>query len=103
MIQMARRGPIVRGSDADFQAARQLFAEHHCLRLEGFIEPDFLAVLRSVLARAPFHNRTHEGIGTELWPAGHRSHWHRGKDRHAGWFRTAPDYVTMFRERHDRP
>jgi hypothetical protein len=212
MIQMTRRGPIVRGSDADFQAARQVFAQHHCLRLEGFVEADFLAVVRSCLARAPFHDRTHEGIGTELclsegplssaleflWnspvlseaidritgcgpigcfegrvyrmlPAnGHYDSWHSdvGEDRrvamsvnlsdaryeggvtefrrvsdehpfhriantgfgdaiifridpslrhqvtevtgtaaktaYAGWFRTAPDYVTMFRERHGR-
>jgi hypothetical protein len=42
---MTRRGPIVLGSDADFRAAGQVFAEHHCLRLEG-TAPDNVTMFR---------------------------------------------------------
>jgi hypothetical protein len=66
MIHMTRRGVVVRGSDDDFRAAQQLFAAQHCLRLGGFVDSEFLAVLRRALAAAPFHDRTHDGIGTEL-------------------------------------
>ena len=212
MICVTRHGLIVRGSDADFAAGRQLFATQHCLRLEGFIEEDLLRTIRRSLRTAPFHDRTHDGIGTELclsegplsagleflWNAptlsaaidrltkcgpfgcfegrvyrmmpaqGHYDSWHSdvGEDRrvamsvnfseeryeggvtefryagdtaafhhiantgfgdaiifridpslrhqvtevtgsvaktaYAGWFRTTPEYSTMFRERHDR-
>jgi len=66
MIFVTRHGLIVRGSDADFAAGRQLFATQHCLRLEGFIEEDLLRTIRRSLRTAPFHDRTHDGIGTEL-------------------------------------
>ena len=202
---MTRRGVVIPGSDDDFEGARRVFAARHCLMLEGFVDSDLLAV-------APFHDRRHDGIGTELclsegplsaaleflWnspvlsaavdritgcgpigcfegrvyrmlPArGHYDSWHSdvGEDRrvamsvnlsadryqggvtefrhpneekpfhrvantgfgdaivfridpslrhqvtevtgrfaktaYAGWFRTSPDYPTLFRERHDR-
>jgi hypothetical protein len=66
VIHMTRRGVVVRGSDEDFLQARRAFGAAHCLRLERFVDGDLLAVLRKALAVAPFHDRTHDGIGTEL-------------------------------------
>jgi hypothetical protein len=66
MIYMTRRGVVVHGSDDDFQAAQRRFATQHSLRLEGFVDPDLLAALRRALDAAPFRDRTHVGIGTEL-------------------------------------
>ena len=66
MIHITRRGVVVRGSDEDFLQARRAFAVAHCLRLERFVDDDLLTVLRKALAVAPFHDRTHDGIGTEL-------------------------------------
>jgi 2OG-Fe(II) oxygenase superfamily len=66
MISMTSRGVVIRGSDGDFVTARRTFAEQHCLRLEGFVDADLLAVIRRALTTAPFHDRTHDGIGTEL-------------------------------------
>jgi 2OG-Fe(II) oxygenase superfamily len=57
---------VVRGSDDDFRAAQRVFAVQHSLRLEGFVDPDLFAALRRALDTAPFRDRTHEGIGTEL-------------------------------------
>jgi hypothetical protein len=66
MIHMTRRGVVIRGSDEDFREAQREFAGRHCFRLERFVDPDLLAVVRRTLAVAPFHDRTHDGIGTEL-------------------------------------
>ena len=66
MIHMTRRGVVIPGSDDDFEAARRVFAARHCLTLEGFVDSDLLAVVRRALAVAPFHDRRHDGIGTEL-------------------------------------
>jgi len=66
MIRMTRRGVVVRGSDEDFRAAQHAFVSQHCVRLEGFIDPELLAALRRALAIARFNDRTHDGIGTEL-------------------------------------
>jgi 2OG-Fe(II) oxygenase superfamily len=66
MIHMTRRGVVIPGSDDDFEAAERVFAARHCLTLEGFVDSDLLAVVRRALAVAPFHDRSHDGIGTEL-------------------------------------
>jgi 2OG-Fe(II) oxygenase superfamily len=66
MIYMTRRGVVIRGSEADFAAARRVFADQHCLRVQSFVDADLLAVIHRALAAAPFHDRTHDGIGTEL-------------------------------------
>lgn len=66
MIHMTRRGVVIPGSDDDFEAARRVFAARHCLTLEGFVDSDLLAVVRRALVVAPFHDRRHDGIGTEL-------------------------------------
>jgi hypothetical protein len=210
---MTRQGAILRGTSDEFLRARRAFAAVHSLRLERFVDADLLTGLRQALTVAPFHDRTHDGIGTELclsesplsaaleflWnspalyaaidritgcgpigcfegrvyrmlPAqGHYDSWHSdvGEDRlvamsvnlsaaryeggvtefrrvdeqepfhriantgfgdaiifridpslrhqvtevtgreaktaYAGWFRTAPDYPTLFRQRHDLP
>lgn len=63
---MTRRGVVIRGSDDDFRTAQQVFAARHSLRLESFVDSELLDVLRRTLAAAPFHDRTHDGIGTEL-------------------------------------
>jgi hypothetical protein len=66
MIHMTRRGVAIRGSDENFRAAQHAFAAQHCFRLERFVDADLLTVVRRALAVAPFHDRTHDGIGTEL-------------------------------------
>jgi hypothetical protein len=66
VIHMTRQGVVVLGSDEDFLQARRAFAVDHCLRLERFVEAELLAVVHQALAVAPFHDRTHDGIGTEL-------------------------------------
>jgi hypothetical protein len=66
VIHMTRQGVVVLGSDEDFQQARRAFAVNQCLRLERFVEAELLAVVQQALAVAPFYDRTHDGIGTEL-------------------------------------
>jgi hypothetical protein len=63
---MTRQGVVVLGCDEDFQQARRAFAVNHCLRLERFVQAELLAVVQQALAVAPFYDRTHDGIGTEL-------------------------------------
>lgn len=70
MIHMTRRGVAIRGLDEHFGAAQHAFAAQHCFRLERFVDADLLTVVRRALAVAPFHDRTHDGIGTELCLSG---------------------------------
>jgi hypothetical protein len=66
VIRMTHAGLVVEGPEPAFEAARDAFDRLHCLRLEGFVDRSLLAVILRELTRAPFYDRTHDGIGTEL-------------------------------------
>src|SRR4051794_1159093 len=54
------------GNPDNIAATRRLFAERNWMQLRGFIEPALLETLHRELARAPFYDRSHGAIGTEL-------------------------------------
>jgi hypothetical protein len=53
-------------SAAELAAAREHFATKHFLKLPGFLEPSLLATTLDLVDRAPWFERVHPGIGTEL-------------------------------------
>ena len=66
MLRLTPKRLEAQNAEFDMEAARQQFAERNWVRVPGFIEPSLLETLHRELARAPFYDRSHGEIGTEL-------------------------------------
>src|SRR3954447_26241500 len=71
MLQLARTGTATASidldlpSDADIDVSRRLFAEHHCVKVPGFLSDEVFTQICAGIDASDFYERTHEGIGTE--------------------------------------
>ncbi len=66
MIRMTHGGLRVDRSDAALDTLRAEFSDRHCLLLPAFLDGPLLRAVHNQLATAPFHDRSHDGIGVEL-------------------------------------
>lgn len=64
MIQLTRRGAVA--DDADLAVLRRTFAEQHCARLTGLLEPALTAGIQAQMARGRFQEFAHGSVATEL-------------------------------------
>jgi hypothetical protein len=64
VIQLTRRGAF--GDDTDLAALQRTFAERHCVKLRGFLEPSLLVEIRAQVERGTFIEFAHGAIATEL-------------------------------------
>lgn len=66
MIQLAAEGLLGSLGDGDAAALREQFERDHCVRLERFVSPAALAMVRRYIDEVAFVHRVHDGVGTEL-------------------------------------
>jgi hypothetical protein len=64
VIQVTRRGTV--SNDAGVAALRRTFAERHCAKLTGLLEPGLVDEVRAQIARGTFREFAHGSIATEL-------------------------------------
>lgn len=64
VIQVTRRGIV--SNDADVATLHRAFAERHCAKLAGFLEPVVLDEVCAQIERGTFREFAHGSIATEL-------------------------------------
>lgn len=63
VIQLTHRGAV--RNDADLAAFHRTFAQQHCARLTGFLEPALVDEIRNHIERGEFREFAHGAIATE--------------------------------------
>ena len=61
MIQLTGRGLVISSEDEVGRLA-ETFAQSHCVKLEGLLEPSLLQFVSRAVETAPFERRVHEGL-----------------------------------------
>jgi hypothetical protein len=64
VIQVTRRGTVI--NDADVAALRRAFAERHCAKLTGLLDPGLAGEVRAQVERGTFQEYGHGSIAREL-------------------------------------
>ena len=63
MIQVTRLGTVFSGSEPDMVRLCDQFAKESCVKLEGFLEPELIALVQTRIDQSDFYDRIHEEIG----------------------------------------